>query len=501
MPNWYANFVREIMYFSDYFNVDPEKISDYGAFNVSLVSDLPLFIDPFLIFNSDKSEYQDLHNEIINYLQFLRGRASASKIDEGELKHLYTFKEVKQNWFGFTANGNSGSGLGKKFANSLNSNLHKIFLDFGSEKITHGSHLEKLCLIQEGVGKDGVSDFTTNLIKEFLLKYTENFAKENIDDKLLSIFSIEKVKFNYKTGTWQSATFKLPKYKDDFVLLTPTDILTKDNTWINRGDLISDFDKISNSIENDELRFKVNSYFNNLLTPYRKDDKEPTAEEISAAATETIYSFPEIIDYFIRYKEDKGDQAVSFSELKVKESDELYVENFKHLIELLNKNTDFYKVPTDSFEECLNRVNYLKDVIENKGGHKFFYVNGAPIKREEDVHIMYRITWYGNDSVVTSEANDGRGPADFKVSKSSKDNTIVEFKLASNTQLKRNLEKQAEIYQKASDAKKSIKAIVYFTEQELKKVNKILNDLGLSGKSNVILIDARNDNKPSASKA
>jgi hypothetical protein len=44
----------------------------YGAFDVPVASDLPLFIDPFLIFHSDKPEYQALHQCILNYLRFLR---------------------------------------------------------------------------------------------------------------------------------------------------------------------------------------------------------------------------------------------------------------------------------------------------------------------------------------------------------------------------------------------------------------------------------------------
>jgi hypothetical protein len=32
------------------------------------VSDPPLFIDPFLLFNSDKPEYRRLHDSIIDYL-------------------------------------------------------------------------------------------------------------------------------------------------------------------------------------------------------------------------------------------------------------------------------------------------------------------------------------------------------------------------------------------------------------------------------------------------
>ena len=54
------------VYFTDWFGVEPSVLADYGAFNVSLINDLPLFIDPFLLFTSKKSEYQKLHARIIN---------------------------------------------------------------------------------------------------------------------------------------------------------------------------------------------------------------------------------------------------------------------------------------------------------------------------------------------------------------------------------------------------------------------------------------------------
>ena len=60
-----------MIFFSDIFNVDESIIEEYGALNISLVNDLPLFIDPFLLYASEKQEYQDLHQEIIDYLLFL----------------------------------------------------------------------------------------------------------------------------------------------------------------------------------------------------------------------------------------------------------------------------------------------------------------------------------------------------------------------------------------------------------------------------------------------
>ena len=63
----------------------------------------------------------------------------------------------------------------------------------------------------------------------------------------------------------------------------------------------------------------------------------------------------------------------------------------------------------------------------------------------------------------------------------------------------KELEKQIEIYKKASDTTNSIKAIIYFTDSEYKRINKVLSELGLNGSRDVVLIDARKDNKQSAS--
>src|SRR5687767_5734392 len=103
------------LYFSEQFGVSPDVLENYGALDVSVVSDLPLFIDPFLLFHSDKPDYQELHREIIRYLKFLRDKADPD-LDPSVIRNLFSFKEVKQNWLGFTVLGNRGSGLGRDFA-------------------------------------------------------------------------------------------------------------------------------------------------------------------------------------------------------------------------------------------------------------------------------------------------------------------------------------------------------------------------------------------------
>ena len=124
-----------------------------------------------------------------------------------------------------------------------------------------------------------------------------------------------------------------------------------------------------------------------------------------------------------------------------------------------------------------------------------------PVRSEDDLKMLFRLTWYKTLFDVSTEVNDGMGAADYKISRGPKDKTIIEFKLASNTKLKSSLQKQTEIYKKASDAEFDIYVIVYFTESDEKRVIRILNELGMANKENIILVDARSDNKPTGSRA
>lgn len=481
------------IYFSDHFAVSPEVLSEHGAFDISLVADLPLFIDPFLLFNSQKAEYQRLHDEMIRYLRFLRDKVAERPISKGLLKAWFTFSEVKQNWLGYSKTGNAGSGLGANFAIALSSNLGTVFRSFGDEDVTAGTHLEKLTLIQSGVGRDNVSDFTTNLIKEYLLNYTQEFAVRHIDKSMRNTTTVERVRFNYSTETWEAATFDLPWYAGDFVLLTPKDILTKDEAWISRVGMFHNFPAVLRSVENEQLREQMNNYFISKLP------ESPKKEDTDKAIDALIRAHPEFIEWYIKYQEDHGDDAIAYSYEKVRESIALYINGVKQLVSDL-RGTAFYQAPGDTRDEVRARILFLKDVIEAKGGHRYFYVDGEPVRREADLQLLFRLTWYGTASEVSREVNDGRGPVDFKVSRGARDKSLVEFKLASNSKLRRNLEKQLEIYKAASDAPHGFKVIVYFTDAEREKVIDILTELDMVDRDDVITIDARPD-KPSGSKA
>lgn len=473
------------IYFTDFFGVSERCLEDYGAFNVSLINDLPLFVDPFLLFDSEDPIHRGLHEEIITYVKYLRDVSLQGDLGNAAMNTLFRFPEVRQNWLGFSRSGNQGSGLGADFAVALHRNLNRALRDFGDETLTTSSHLEKVCLLGNGVGRDHLSDFTTNLIKGYLLDYTQTFAKMYLAPEQRSVFAVERVDFDYTTQRWKGRRFELPRLHSDFVVLTPKVILTKDEAWINRSELLDRFHDIYSSVPDDTLRAQVNDYF---LRRLREDSNQDERREAAAASIE---QFPQLLDYYIKEKEEHADEAHQVSALKVEETERQFISQIRELVNVHLADTAFYSNQADSYHESLNRIHFLKDVIENNDGYRIFYLNGKSIKREADLQIMYRLTWFADQGFdVNREVNNGRGPVDYKVSKGSTDKTLVEFKLASNSKLKQNLKHQVDVYEAANNTSKSIKVIMYFSETEHLRTQGILRDLGLLGRPDVVLIDA-----------
>lgn len=491
--------------FSDHFNVSSKTLEKEGFFDISLVSDLPLFIDPFHLFYSDKKEYQKLHEEIIKYLVFLRDLSISLKgreLSKGILDAYYRFPEIKQNWFGFTFIGNSGHGLGAGFAKALNNNFQEFFNDFGIG--TEARHLEKLTLIADRVGRDTISDFTTNLIIGYLVARTQEFTLKHISPKNRREFSIDKASFDYTKKVWVSKKFTLPLYQNDFVLLTPRDLLRRTNTWINKDDLVSRFSQIPSAISDASLREQLSNFFNARLNEFavKKIDKKTNEVVLSfpektkkLAAMATIAKFPESIDAYIKIKEKDGDEAVKESDKLVSEVEEFLANQFRNFVSGIEVGL---RRPT-SYEEAHERAIYFKECIELRDLWKNLYKDDEPVD-EEWIQRMFWLVWFGSSSDVNRDPNNGLGMPDYVVSQGSKDKALIEFKLARSSSLEKNLKNQLKKYKEVNKAKSGVWVIIFFTANEEKKVKRLLKQYGFENDPDYILVDARKDNKISASK-
>src|SRR5690625_3996089 len=137
-------------------------------------------------------------------------------------------------------------------------------------------------------------------------------------------------------------------------------------------------------------------------------------------------------------------------------------------------------------------------MIENNDGYRFFYVKGNPIKREQDLQLLFKLTWFARTYDVNAEVNNGRGPVACKISNGSKDKSLVEFKFTPNRRHKQTPIHQDEIYEAANCTHQSIRVILFFSDSELEAVSKVMRELKLKEDKGFVLIDAR-PNKVSAS--
>ena len=463
------------MFFSEYYGIDSSVVEHYGAVDISFVCDIPLFIDPMLIFNSEKEEYKKLHEEIIKYFHFLYQKA-CDGLSNKELKAWFEFNEVPNNWLGYSMSGNKGAALGKQYAKFLYKNIR---FATNTNNITKSNHIEKIMLLYEGSGKDKISDLTVNLIKGFLCSYTEEFARKYLDKKYIKKFHVEKAYFNYETESFVSKEYELPyitseKGKKEYVLLTPKDILREDEPAINR----KDFQKRNKRSVNERSVKKI-----------EKDAFKELAKE-----------YPELYDYYIKYVENNPEQVSKLAHEECTEELEKFYSNSKILIAKVIDEGYVIQEDIEAREEAKNRLKFFKHIIEECDGYLALYYNGKQIAKEKDIQRLFRFVWYGTSYKVDAEPNNGRGQADFIVSKGMNNQNIIEFKLASNSSLG-HVFTQIKIYEAANCTDGSLVVIFYFTEEEKRFAEKVIEDSGYKSAidESIFLIDCRKDNKKSAS--
>ena len=212
--------------------------------------------------------------------------------------------------------------------------------------------------------------------------------------------------------------------------------------------------------------------------------------------------YQEFYDYYIKLRETDSEQIRSecISELNT-QLEKLFVASQK--IIALFENSDYQvNEKLTAREEAKERLRYFKHIIEECDGYKNLYVKGVQIAKENDLQRLFRFVWYGTSYKVDAETNNGRGQTDFIISKGQNNQNIVEFKLASNSTLA-HVFTQVKIYEAANCTDGSLIAIFYFSENEYASAMRIIKAVGyeeMIGES-IYLIDCRNDNKISASKA
>lgn len=131
-----------------------------------LAEDVPLYVDPFLLWRSPSQQDQALHTSLVNSFNHLNWLARKGREDDA-IRTLILASECDEVGLGLSA-----TRKGQRIGNALACDILKLFQISPAHSQFGFTHFEEIQLYVNGISKDRVSDITCNFIKSFLIDYT-----------------------------------------------------------------------------------------------------------------------------------------------------------------------------------------------------------------------------------------------------------------------------------------------------------------------------------------
>lgn len=214
-----------------------------------LDEDLPLYVDPFLLWKSPSQQDNALHTAVVNSVNYL-GYLSKKGKEKEAIDLVVATSECKEVGLGLSRT-KTGKRISKKTALSI-LNLYSRIPQVNKNGFVH---FEEIQLLVENIAEDRISDLTCSFLKSFLIDYTvEQCEKHKIPLAEVTLTGI----FDYKKKTFLDEKVVLPYHPETFVpmLFVPKRWL-RFTPWINYEDYYKNhfvknidekYDRINNRI-------------------------------------------------------------------------------------------------------------------------------------------------------------------------------------------------------------------------------------------------------------
>jgi len=294
------------MKISEHFNLNKSQY-ELDFVDINTDEDLPLFLDPYyLSIRNDRwslNAARTIQSFFAHFLTLMRNN------QEGLARELFShLHEPNETCLGMSIGAPSGRGIGVQDANDIFESIIE------SQAVTSGvlEHLEDTRIFVEGVGKDKISDMTTNIIRKDLIEYTQNQCK------LLGI----PLSSNIPTGDmwdkvhkrWISAYDDMLIVNDKKILLVPKYIVSYANKYT--PDYYTQH-FVLNYLQNEHLR--LNSALVQRVT--RKDGTEKvfvtkkSIKDTTSFTKEYLKNFTiQHPDIFSKFKDELPDEISEVSQ-------------------------------------------------------------------------------------------------------------------------------------------------------------------------------------------
>jgi hypothetical protein len=399
------------MLFSETFNIRLSGRDDW--FDPILDTDTPLFVDPFLIFKEEASDWAGAHAQLIGHFNtcfqlIAQGNRNRASVPYKKALRLLTFPEPRELCLGYTQSGTGGAGGGQGFAKLIATAMEEA-IDRG---LTDLRHFEELGILNEGIGPDRISDFTCNVLRARLITYTKSVAKRHrLPTRPLRISGAA---YDPQRVAWVAETHDLPfnPYNERAVLLVPQRFLRSLPT-LNAEDWWENY-------EAERLRDDVN---------YEVMGKVDKKTIVSIARRR-----PQEVSDWAQAQETRAPQPYDLAGdrngvYQWDQATRTYVT--QHPISLEPPDDD------ETFFVIIERVvAEYKHYIEEQRGWKLLWNDDGTEKHEEAAQLAFlgiaRSYCRSNNIVVDREVELGRGPVDFKFSNGYQRRALLEIKKLHN---------------------------------------------------------------------
>jgi hypothetical protein len=218
---------------NDFFDLEFSQ-SDVDFAIPFMNEDIPLYIDPFLLWKSPSLQDNSFHTVLTNCFNHLGYLTNNNKENEA-INLLVECSDCFEVGLGLSKNR-----IGKRISEGIAKNIIALFKNIPQIRKSGFVHFEEIQLYIDGISQDRISDLSCNFLKSFLIDYTIDQSNEykipinKIDSIYVYDYKKNKIVEEKDIYLPQNPETKQP------ILLVPKRWLRK-MTWINYEDYIDNY--------------------------------------------------------------------------------------------------------------------------------------------------------------------------------------------------------------------------------------------------------------------
>lgn len=290
----------------------------------NLEEDLQLYVDPFLFYKSSNPEYQAVHATIREFF-----RVAINKVNGREEKvahRMLSFPEVRETMIGLSSGSHKGRGLGV----SKGEIIYREIVSNDNILKNGIRHLAEMQLLIEGVGFDMISDMCTNIVKPFLVNYTQR-QSEIHSIPMESGMCLQHV-FDWEELDWDDEIVDLPVSPLDGnpILFVPKTVVRRFAEIDYKDFWRTTYRYILRDIETQK---SLASIGREPKVSWKEIDKK--YKFCKKTVVEVLHNEPELKDKYLDYKEESSTELVSSMDLESVEGADQTATSPKEFIDLL----------------------------------------------------------------------------------------------------------------------------------------------------------------------